>query len=417
MDGGCVTPEVPGPGTSREVAELLDLDRVRRETPGCRAGTYLDSAGTSLMPRPVFDEVVNHLRRELTLGGALAARQASEEIERVYEALAALLRCRASELALVDSGTRAWQLALASLHLRRGDRVLTSRREFGSNLLALRQIVDLSGARLDFVKGDEEGRVSPVELANMLGADVKVIALSHVGHTGVVNPIVKVGRLARQAGIPFLVDGCQSAGQLDIDVETLGCDFFCGTGRKWIRGPRGTAFIYVRAGLAAELEPPISGLHAGEWLPGGSFEASRDARMFETWEGSYADRLGLGAAVSYLLDLGLASAFARISYLGEILRNSLSAADPLITVHEAPDVPNGITTFSIAGVDARAVRAILRERKIHVSLCRASHSRLDVSPHAAYDLVRASVHYFNTEAEIAALCSTLVDDVIRPTRL
>lgn len=399
-------------GKPWEFSETLDVDRLRSETPGCGAGINLDSAGTSLMPERVFEVIVQHLRRELMLGGTQAARQVRDELGRVYEVLGGLLHCNAGEVGLLDSGTRAWQMALASLQLRQGDRVLTSRREFGSNLLALRQIVDLSGARLDFIGADEEGRVSLAELPNLLDANVKLIALSHVGYSGVINPIAAVGSLARQAGVPFLVDGCQSVGQVSTDVESLGCDILCGTGRKWLRGPRGTAFIYVRAEFAATVPPPFGGLHAGRWLLDGSFETSRDARMFETWEGSYAGRLGLGAAVSYLLDLGLPSVSARVAHLSGVLRASLAACDPLITVHEAADPPNGIVAFSIAGVDARKAREILRGKGIYISLCRASHSRLDGSPQATRDFLRASAHYFNTELEIAALCRTLTEDVI-----
>jgi selenocysteine lyase/cysteine desulfurase len=350
--------------------------------------------------------MIAYIRRELQLGSHEAARIAAVELAKTYDLLARLLGCNTDEVAIVDSGTRAWQMALTCLHFQPGDRILTVRNEYGSNLLAMHQSALRHGASVEFVETDYNGSISLEDLGRKLHPDVRLITLCHApSNAGIINPADAVGLLARQEGIPFLLDCCQSVGQIETDVRELRCDMLCGTGRKWLRGPRGTAFLYVRKELSKQLEPPFANLHAGEWTPAG-FSPSHDARMFETWEASYADRVGLSTAVEYALSWGIDNIRARVLHLSNLLRETLKA-QPGVTVHDKGERLSGIVTFSVDDVPSAALRRRLRASKIRLSLCRAAHARLDSPPRDSLDLLRASPHYFNTEEEIAVLASAL----------
>jgi len=381
----------------------LDLTRARAETPGCEHVAHLNNAGAALAPAPVLDAVVEHLRREATIGGYEAAAERRDRSERTYDAIATLIGCGRDEVAVVENATRAWDMAFYSLRLREGDRVLTTRAEYASNYIALRQVADRTGAALVVVPDDEHGQVDVDRLAAMLDERVKLVSLVHVPtQGGLVNPAGAVGALTRAAGVPLLLDACQSVGQMPIDVVAIGCDMLSATGRKFLRGPRGTGFLYVRRDLIERLEPPLLDLHAAEWQPDGSYRIRPDARRFENWETNSATKIGLGVAVDYALGWGLDAVKARVYALAAELRAGLDAT-PGVRTHDLGEERCAIVTFSVAGRPAAEVVAALAADGINVSLSPGSYSRLDFERRGLDELVRASVHYYNEVAELDRL--------------
>src|SRR5215472_1951613 len=241
----------------------FDLARAREETHGCRYVTHFNNAGASLMPQPVLDAVIAHLWLEAEMGGYEAEEQSHERIESVYDAVARLLHCHRDEVALIENATRAWDMAFYALPFKAGDRILTTQVEYASNYIAFLQCARKTGAIIDVIPNDDSGCISLEALQNALDEHVKLIAITHVPtNSGLVNPAADVGKIARAAGIPYLLDACQSVGQMPIDVEAIGCDMLSATGRKYLRGPRGTGFLYVRRELMSQLEPPLLDLHA-----------------------------------------------------------------------------------------------------------------------------------------------------------
>ena len=386
----------------------VDVERARADTPGCENVAHFNNAGSSLPPRPVLDAVIAHLEREAEIGGYEAAAERADQIEHTYDALARLLGCAPDEVAVVENATRAWDMAFYSFRFEPGDRILTGVAEYASNWIALKQVADRTGAEIAVIPDDEHGQVSVEALASMLEADggsrVKLVSLVHVpSQGGLVNPAAEVGRVTRAAGVPLLLDACQSAGQMPLDVAALGCDVLTGTGRKFLRAPRGTGFMYVQRELIERLEPPLLDLHSAEWLPGGDgYRIRPDARRFETWEGNVAGKIGLGVAADYALSIGLEAIRERVTGLAADLRERLGAL-PGATVHDRGREKCGIVTFSLAGIGAARVVAALREERINVSLMPASYARLDFGPRGLDEVVRASVHYYNSEAELERL--------------
>ncbi|WP_441289833.1 aminotransferase class V-fold PLP-dependent enzyme [Sorangium sp. KYC3313] len=385
----------------------MDIAALRRDTPACASVLHFNNAGSSLPPAVVVDTVVEHLRREATLGGYEAEAEAGERLEAVYGAIARLIGAAPGEIALVENATRAWDMAFYSLRFGPGDRILTARTEYASNYIAFLQVARRTGAEIVPVPSDERGAVSLPALDRLLDERVKLIAVTHVPtNGGLVNPAEEIGRRARSAGVPFLLDACQSVGQLPIDVDAIGCDLLSATGRKYLRGPRGTGFLYVRRALLDRLEPPFLDLHAARWTAPDRYELRPDARRFENWESYVAGRLGLGAAAEYALRLGLPAIRDRVGALAERLRERLSEL-PGVAVRDLGERRCGIVTFTRAGEDATAIKARLGAQAIHVSVSTASGTLLDFEDRGIPDLVRASVHYYNDESEIDRFVAAL----------
>jgi cysteine desulfurase/selenocysteine lyase len=384
-----------------------DIEQLRTDTVGCAHSVFFNNAGASLQPRPVVARVIEHLQLEERIGGYEAADCVADELEALYGSVARLLHCDPQEIALQENATRAWEMAFYSLRFAPGDRIVTAANEYASNYIAFLQVARRTGAEICVVASDPFGEVDLHALEKLLDDRVKLIALTHVPtNGGLVQPAAQVGALARQADIPFLLDACQSTGQMHLDVEVLGCDMLCATGRKYLRGPRGTGFLYVRSRMLAQMEPPLLDLRAATWVTQGKFEVRRDARKFETWESAAATRLGLGVAIEYALALGLEKIEHRVQTLAALLREKLAEVKG-ITVRDQGRVRCGIVTFTYEPRPAGAVMQWLRSQGIAVRTIERSSTRIDMEQRNLDELVRASVHYYNTESELDRLCAVL----------
>lgn len=378
----------------------IDLERVRRETPGCAYRVHLNNAGASLMPEAVSDAVLGHLRRESEIGGYEARAEAEGRVAAVYGSVARLIGAGPGEVALLENATRAWEAVFYSLHLRAGDRIITGRAEYGSNFLAYLQVARRTGAEIVVTPNDAYGQVDVAALRELVDDRTRLVGLTHVPTSGgLVNPAEEVGRVARAAGVPFLLDACQSAGQMPLDVDAIGCDFLSATGRKFLRGPRGTGFLYVRESSLPLLDPWVAEVRSAEWTATDDFAFVPGAQRFETWENSYANQLGLGAAVDYALDLGLNAIWERTHALGEVLRARLDAL-PGVHTHDLGARRCGIVTFTVDRYPAAEVAHRLAARGINVSVTTPANTRLDSEDRGLPPTVRVSAHYYNTEDEV-----------------
>ena len=385
----------------------FDLKRARRETPGCENVLHLNNAGAALMPRPVLDAVTSHLRLESMAGGYEAEVDSGDRLERVYDALGELLNCHRDEIAIIENATRAWDMAFYSIPLGPGDRILTAVSEYASNYIAYLQVARRTGAVIDVVPDDEHGQLSVEALRDLMDERVKLIAITHVPtNNGLVNPAIEVGKVAREFGVLYLLDACQSVGQMPLDINELGCDMLSGTGRKYLRGPRGTGFLYVRRERIAQLEPPFLDLHAAELTGRDEFKIRADARRFENWETNFAGKIGLGVAVDYAMEWGLDNIHERVNSLAERLRARLGEIRGVI-VRDRGAEKCGIVCFTVEGRTADEIRGSLREQGINVWVSQQRDTRLNGEAGSLPDLVRASVHYYNTEEEIERTCEAL----------
>ena len=386
----------------------FDVARARRDTPGSMRVAHLNNAGAALPPSPVTDAVIAHLRLEAEIGGYEAAGVAAERIQATYRGIARLIGCEVDEVAILENATRAWDMAFYAMQFQPGDRILTAHAEYASNVIAFLQVARRTGAVIEIVDDDEHGQLCIADLRRRLDSrSVKLVAITHVPtQGGLVNPAEEVGTVAREAAVPFLLDACQSVGQLPVDVSRIGCDLLSATGRKFLRGPRGTGFLYVRRSFLDHLEPPFLDLHAATWTAPQRYEIRPDARRFESWETNYAAKIGLGVAADYALSWGLDAIESRITLLAEGLRDRLCAVDG-VRVHDQGRRRCGIVTFTVDGVAADQVRRRLAELGVNTSVSYAGSARFDLPRRGLAELVRASVHYYNTEEELDRLVDAL----------
>lgn len=385
----------------------FDLQRARQETPGCQNVIHFNNAGAALMPQTVFEATVQYLQLETQIGGYEAAQSQRTVIERVYSAIAELISCRPQEIAIMENATRAWDMAFYSLNFKLGDRIITARAEYASNYIAFLQIARRTGVEIVVIPNDESGQLSLSALENAIDKRVKLIAITHVPtNGGLVNPAVTVGKIARQAEVLYLLDACQSVGQMPINVNLIGCDFLSATGRKFLRGPRGTGFLYIRHDLIEQLEPPFLDLHAAEWISTNDYQIRNDARRFENWETNYAGKVGLGVAVDYALQWGLSNIQTRINILAQRLRAQLEAIAGVI-VQDLGKQLCGIISFTVEGKDSLYIQQALAKYQINVSISSLSSTRLDMEARGYQNLIRASVHYYNNQEEVDYFCTTL----------
>jgi cysteine desulfurase / selenocysteine lyase len=382
---------------------LVDPD----DTPAARDQVFLDSAGSSLPPRQVVTAMTAHLHREAEIGGYRAAQERADDLDAGYDLIGRLLGCAPDEVAFTDSATRSWLTAFDSVPLTRGDRVLVTEVEYGANAIALLRRAEETGASVEPVPSDPSGAISLDALDEMLDERVKLVSLVHVPtNGGLVNPVREVADAAHRVGALVLLDACQSLGQLPIDMRALDVDILSATGRKWLRGPRGTGVLAVTSEAAKKMHPRLVDLLGGVWETADSYRLRSDARVFELWEYGVAQRLGLLAAARYALDLGLDRIADEIGGRAATLRAGL-AAMPHVQVRDLGEQQCGIVSFTVDSVASEDVRDRLRDRGVVVTSSGASSTMLDMTRRGLTSVVRASPHYFVRPEQLATFLTAV----------
>ncbi|MEZ0114780.1 cysteine desulfurase/selenocysteine lyase [Catenulispora sp. EB89] len=388
---------------------MIDMTRILADTPGAAKQVFLNSAGSSLPPAPVLQEVIGHLRREAEIGGYEALDEREADLEAGYTVFAELLGCRPDQVAFTDSATRSWLAAFDALPLAAGDRILVGELEYGGNAIPLLMRAQAVGASVELVPSDADGTFSADALADLLDERVKLVSVVQVPtNGGAVADVRRISDAAHAAGALVLLDACQAVGQLAVDAEALDADILTGTGRKWLRGPRGTGFLVVRDRARAVLRPKLADLQGGTWTGADTYTLRDDARVYELWENDTAARLGLIAAARYLLDLGPVAVEQEVTQRSTYLRTAL-AAIPGVTGYDLGARKSGLVTFGIAGLEAGEVQAGLARRGVAVSVSRRSSTFYDMVRRGLTEVVRASPHYFLTEAQLDAAVGAVAE--------
>jgi cysteine desulfurase/selenocysteine lyase len=390
------------------VTGAIDVGAERAATPGCATVAHLNNAGAALPTAATVDAVVGHLRFESERGGYEAAAAVADRLSALRSSAAHLLGAGPDEVVVTGSDTQAWTKALWGFALggciRQGDRMLADRIAYDTHYLGLLQVCELTGATIEVVPSTADGTLDLDGLAGALGSGpVALAALTHVGtHRGLVNPVEEVGELCYRAGVPFFLDACQSVGQMAVDVGRIRCDVATVTGRKWLRGPRGTGLLFVRTGFAERLRPPGIGWNSALWDDADHYRLRPGADRFLEFEVPVAAHLGLAVAIDHVLDLGIEAIASRVQGLGEGLRRGLGEIGG-VTVRDGGTRRSGIVTFTVEGVPPESVSASATAAGINLSVSGAAWARLDMAAPSPTAVVRASPHYYNTEEELARL--------------
>src|SRR5213596_1651778 len=374
----------------------VELDRWRRDTPGCRDRIHLNNAGAGLMPRPVLDALTDHLAREAAIGGYEAAEDAEPRVRETYALVAQLVGAAPKNVALVENATVAFSQALSAFDFRPGDRIVTTRTDYPSNQLMYLSLARRAG--VETVRADDlpEGGVDPESVRRLARHPrTKLVALSWVPtNSGLVQDASAVGEVCAGLGVPYLVDACHSVGQMVVDVGTLRCDFLAGTARKFLRGPRGIGFLYVSDRMLERGAFPLyPDLRGADWTDPDAFRLADSARRFENWEFAYALVLGLGEAAGYALAVGPDGA-ERARRLAAQLRERLQELDGVRLLDRGRE-RCAIVTIAVAGRDAAELKLRLRERGINTSSADRTAGVIDMDEKRATSVLRLSRHYYN----------------------
>ncbi|MFD2205878.1 aminotransferase class V-fold PLP-dependent enzyme [Kiloniella antarctica] len=392
----------------------IDLQKIFTDTPGKKTCVHLNNCGSSLMPQSVLDAQVDHLKLEAAIGGYEAANKRRDAIEGVYDSVARLINCHRDEVAVVENATVGWAMAFYAIPFKAGDRILTVEAEYASNYVAYLQLAKQKGVEITVIPSDDKGQTSLCALEELIDDRVKLISVTHVPtNSGLVNPVEAIGAIARKHNILYLVDACQSAGQMPLDVEKIQCDILTATARKFLRGPRGVGFLYVRSSILDQLHPPMIDLYSASWTSPNEYVLRPDARRFENWENNYAAKLGLGACVDYALEVGLDNIKTRIDELASHLRENLAKIKrvKLHTFGAAHNAPQqcGIVTFSIDDIKSLDAVTEILSRGVNVSGSSPSSTLIDATNNNLPILIRSSVHYFNDHDEIDKFLQIIKD--------
>jgi len=388
-----------------------EIQRLRAETKGAENSIHFNNAGSSLPPNVVVKTVVNYLQEEAVYGGYETEYQYREQLDNTYTLIARLINAGREEIALVENASMGWGIAFNGLDFREGDVVITSEMEYVTNLIGFLNARRLYGIEIKVIPNDERGNFSLEHLEAAITPHTKLIAITHIASaTGGIMPVEEIGVIARKHGILYLVDACQSIGQMPVDVQKINCDMLSVTGRKYLRAPRGTGFLYVRKEAQDKLQTLFMDGRSIDTINETTFRLRNDAVRFELYEKSRALTLGLAKAVEYAMETGIERIWQRIQLLATLLRTRLSHING-VTVHDIGDCQSGIVTFSVKGMDSQLVKNELATRHIHVSVGLAKSTLFFMNKHQLTDVVRASIHYYNTEDEIKTLCAVLASIV------
>lgn len=389
----------------------IDVARARADTPGCETVVHFNNAGGSLAPRVVTDAVIGYVGREALAGAYEQAAADAELIDRYRPAAAALINASASEIAFAYNDTLAfsntfWGLA-ATGGIASNSVVLVDRTVYVSHYLALLQAHQQLGIEIRVIESDADGSVDLESLRLLLDERVSLVQLTHIGsHRGLVNPVGQAGALIRSSGHAiYALDACQSLGQMPVDVQAIGCDVLTGTGRKFLRAPRGTGLVYISRRIVDRVDPPGIDGHGATWINTHTYELLPDARRLESFEVNMATKVGLGVAIDYALSWGMEAIAERIGSLAIYLRTRLTASG--IEVLDGGVPASGIVTFRLDHEPPEVTQRRLKAAGINTSVAHAGSARLDMETRGVPAAVRASVHYYNTTEEVDQLVDTL----------
>ena len=380
---------------------MIDIEKIRAETPGIEFSTHLNACGASLMPQSVVDVIVEHTQLEALMGGYEAESKKIDGLNKIYDTVAEHIGASSREIALMENATVAWSHAFYALPLKSGSRILTSEAEYAANYVAFLQRAKRDNIKIDIIPSDQNGTLDVNALEAMVDERVGLIAISWIPtNGGLVNPAENVGQVAKKHNIPYLLDACQVAGQMPINVNKIGCDFLSATGRKFLRGPRGTGFLYIKEKWLSTIEPAMIDHFGAPWVKKNVYELREDARRFETWENSYALRAGLGEAIKYAEEIGIDLIHERVQLLAKLNRELLSEIEN-IQLRDIGIKQCGIISFSIEEKnDPKKIVDQMSEAGFAIGLVDPESTLIDSEKRNLPTLLRMAPHYYNTEDEI-----------------
>lgn len=387
----------------------MNTDKIRQDIKGLSDGKiFLNNAGSSLMPQVVLDSMIDYLHQEEQFGGYEVANRNAELLEQFYDETAKLINCKSSNIAFATSATDAYAKALSSIVFKEGDVIITTVDDYISNQIVFISLQKKLNVKVIRTKNLSDNELDLEDLEHLIKEHrPKLVAVTHIPtNSGLIQNVESVGKICRQYDVLYLVDACQSVGQLVVDVEKIGCDFLTATGRKFMRGPRGTGFLYVSDKILEQnYAPLLLDMRGANWSEFDDYELFKTAKRFEHWEISYASLLGLMEATKYANAVGMKEIENYNRKLSEKLRQNLK--NSRFNVWDWGNNLSSIVTFSGPDGDLENIQKVLKENNVFFSVTYKNSALIDFTNKNINGIVRLSPHYFNTVDEIEKVSEIL----------
>lgn len=394
----------------------MNTEKFRNETRGISGKLFMNSAGSSLMPESVTEKMTAYIRKEEELGGYATEALLADDIRGFYTATARLLNCEEHQVAFAYNATDAYARALSAIPFRSGDYILISNDDYVSNQIAFLSLQKRLGIKILRGENLDNGDLNLEDFEQKIKQfSPRLVSLTHIPtNSGLVQDAEAVGKLCRTYDIWYLLDACQSVGQMPVDVQKIGCDFLSATGRKFLRGPRGTGFLYASdKALEKGLEMLMPDMRGGEWTGINSYHTEKSARRFEFFDISYSSLIGLKEAIRYANDAGLDQIADYNAGLCRRLRENLHTVPGLTLLDKGSHICS-IVTFHLEGQTLEHIENILVSENVVYSVSRKKNAMIDMSRKGVEWVIRFSPHYFNTAEEIDRI-SEIVASIQRQT--
>lgn len=375
-----------------------------------RALTHFNHAGASPPAPETVEVIARHLSLEVEKGPMEAGTAVADRIETGYAYAARLIGCEPTEIAFGTGHGQLYGDILASVPLKAGDRILVSRQEWVGNILAVKRVCEMTGASMSVMPWDETTAVDVEAVSACLTPEVKIVALTWVGASGaLINPAASLGQALRRANSNafYIVDASQALGQLPVDVTKVGCDALIACGRKYLKGPRGTALAYVSPRFAAALSPRSVDDHSAR-LDGERVVIDQNAKVLETAECAVALRLGLVDALEKVLSRNASDTREKLDALATLLRDGLRNV-PGVAVLDCGKEKAAMATFAVEGVSCQRVKELLAGRGFTVGKNGIGYTPIDMRMRGITEILRASVHLSTSQADIDNLVEAVRD--------
>ena len=370
----------------------------------------LNHAANGLMPDVTVQTITAHLQAEQRRSPHLAALDAAPDMARLYVLLAEMLACAPEDLALTTGNSHGWTALMASIPWQRGDKVLVAPGEWGGNVAMLQQLHKRHGLTMQTLPCRPDGMLDLSALEQLLASDdaIRVVALTWVPANGsTIYAAEAVGTLCAAHGVTYVVDAAQAVGALPVSVQRLQCDALTAPGRKWLNGPRGTGLLYVHPRLLPQLQP-VSVDHFSCPITANGARLRSDARRFELSERSLALYLGWKAALEVANISGWAQRYAALAQQAQALRQSLQALAHVTLQEHASNPPgNPLIAFTVAEHSPQQVQTALLAQGVSVAVSSMGYTPLDMQARQLDSVVRASVGWQTSEADLQGLVTAL----------
>lgn len=369
---------------------------------------HFNNAGSSL-PEISTTKIINkYFELESKIGGYEAEEKEKSRIEKFYVNTSKLINCEPREISFFSNATLSWNLFFKSINFNSLDEIIIAENEYTSNFISiLKRKHEFN--KLKIIKIDQNGLISLEDLKNKINNRTKLVSINHIAsQCGTVMPVQEIGNILKKKNpdIIYFLDCSQTVGHIEIDVKKIKCDVLTASGRKFLRGPRGTAFLYIKSKIISNLKPVFQDMSNTQIETNHNLKLIKTKNFLEMYEHSPGLKLGLANAVEKITRFGITKINKKVIELSKYLRKRMLQNKNFMFVETEKNL-SGINTIVSFKIDNKKIFKFLKKNKINIFISNHKHSFLYFKKLKIKSVLRISFHHFNKKKEIDILIKTL----------